>query len=155
MANMRREITDRYYQKHRVEILGRQAERRQRNKESVARWRKAHPEDYKIYRQRQSVLRRNRSLVIKQEVMAYYGGGKCACVICGENRLACLSLDHIMGGGTKETRKRRITSYSYYLWLKNQGWPSGLQTLCMNCQFVKRFQNKEDMVRFNGETNPV
>jgi len=49
---------------------------------------------------------------IKTEVLTHYGKGYLACVICGESRLACLSIDHINGGGR-------------------------YQTLCMNCQFLK------------------
>ena len=96
-------------------------------------WRKKHPE------QRQKAREKGRE--IKQEVLTHYGNNKCCCVQCDENRLACLSIDHINGGGNKERNKlRKRSSYLYYTWLKKNNYPEGYQTLCMNCQFVKRFQ---------------
>lgn len=39
------------------------------------------------------------SVKIKTDVLTYYGGGKLACGVCGENRIACLSIDHMNGDG--------------------------------------------------------
>ena len=77
-----------------------------------------------------------------REILTHYGGGKLACVVCGEGRLACLSIDHINGGGTKH-RKQMGGGSAFYCWLKKQNYPKGYQTLCMNCQFVKRFERRE------------
>ena len=80
----------------------------------------------------------------KIEVLTHYGNGKCACVQCGESRLACLSLDHINGRGAEERRKQfNKRGTQFYLHLRAQGYPAGYQTLCMNCQFVKRWMNFE------------
>jgi len=77
-------------------------------------------------------------------VLKYYGNGKAACIICGESRLACLSIDHIYGGGSKHRKVLGIRcSASFYRWLIKQGLPPGYQTLCMNCQFIKRAENHE------------
>ena len=80
-------------------------------------------------------------LKLKEEVLTYYGNGKCACVKCGHTTLASLSIDHINGKGSREKREKGIGNY--YAWLKKEGYPSGYQTLCMNCQFVKREENHE------------
>lgn len=84
---------------------------------------------------------------IKAEVLSYYGNGKLACVRCGESRLACLTIDHIEGGGISQRRK--VNKTNIYNWLKQQGYPQGYQTLCMNCQWIKRYENNE----FKATTN--
>ena len=38
-------------------------------------------------------------LKVKREVLTHYGNDKLACVKCGEENIACLSIDHINGGG--------------------------------------------------------
>ena len=87
---------------------------------------------------------------VKTEILTHYGNGRLACVTCGESRLACLSIDHIDGGGVghrKGLDKYGRYGYKFYIWLKRQGLPKGYQTLCMNCQFVKaaldRVKSKE------------
>jgi hypothetical protein len=76
---------------------------------------------------------------LKLEALTHYGSGKCACIICGESRLACLTLDHINGGGNKERKKYGSSRFGARLcrYLKKRGYPEGFQTLCMNCQFCK------------------
>ena len=83
---------------------------------------------------------------LREEVLTYYGKGQLACVECGESRLACLTLDHIEGGGAAE--RRRLPQYqragvAFYRYLKKHNLPEGYQTLCMNCQWVKRAKHKE------------
>lgn len=80
----------------------------------------------------------------KVKVLTYYGGGKTACVECGESRIDCLSIDHIDGGGLKHRRSLGISSGSrFYGWLVNEGFPPGYQTLCMNCQYLKKHKREE------------
>ena len=62
------------------------------------------------------------------------------CVKCGFNDLRALSIDHINGGGDKD---RREVDKQIYRWLRKNNYPEGYQTLCMNCQFIKRAENKE------------
>ena len=76
-------------------------------------------------------------LKLRIEVLTYYGNGKLACVECGEDNIFCLTLDHVNGGGGEH--KRRIGgAVKLYPLLKRQGYPSGYQTLCMNCQWKKK-----------------
>ena len=79
---------------------------------------------------------------MKMDVLRHYGGNKVSCVVCGENRLPCLSLDHINGDGHAQSlvvgRGNKL-----YLWIKNNNYPQGYQTLCMNCQWIKRHENQE------------
>ena len=72
---------------------------------------------------------------LKEEVLTYYGGGKLACVRCGFEDVRALTIDHINNDGSG---KRKRIGYHFYHWLKAEGYPEGYQTLCMNCQFIKR-----------------
>ncbi|KKN15177.1 hypothetical protein LCGC14_0988660 [marine sediment metagenome] len=103
-------------------------------------FRAAHPE--KAFEQ--FIYQRDRRRVLKKELLTHYGNGKCACVRCGESRLACLSIDHIEGRGSHLRKGALRGSGAFYNWLKKQGYPKGYQTLCMNCQFIKRFENNEE-----------
>lgn len=84
---------------------------------------------------------KERNIVIKKEVLTHYGNGELKCVQCGENRLGCLTIDHINGGGNKHRIKvcKSHGSTAFYRWLKKESYPLGFQTLCMNCQFLKKF----------------
>lgn len=78
---------------------------------------------------------------VRAEVLTYYSGGACICVRCGFDDVRALSIDHIEGGGKQHERDRKGTGLSQ--WLKARGFPKGYQTLCMNCQFIKKLENKE------------
>ena len=88
-------------------------------------------------------LAKEKGQVLKREVLTHYGNGYLACVKCQFFDIRALSIDHISGGGTRRRGGRR-SSGVFYRWLKNNGYPLGYQTLCMNCQFIKRFENRED-----------
>lgn len=92
------------------------------------------------HRQAQRRLRAKAKLL----VLTHYGDGKCACVMCGYNNIKALSIDHTNGLGAKHKKQYRIKSGDgIYRWLIKQGYPNGYQTLCMNCQFIKRHNNNE------------
>ena len=118
-----------YYNTHRNHIL-----------QYLKNYRFAH---YEHYLEKEHISR----VKLKKEVLTYYGNGYCKCITCGETRLSCLSLDHINGGGTQHRLHTGCTGYGMYMWLKKQNFPSGYQTLCMNCQFIKRFENNENKKR--------
>ncbi len=128
-------IRAKYYQEHRKQY----AEWRKRLYFRNIKVEQQKRKDY-YYKNRERCLANTRryNQRIKQEVLTHYGNGKLACVICGESRMACLSIDHIEGGGYKH--KKQLGSRNFYLWLKQQGYPKGYQTLCMNCQFLKKEQ---------------
>jgi hypothetical protein len=130
----KRENSRHRYQANREEILAKQRQ-----------WRLDHPDEARAQYKRWHRGQREYRQAIKEEVLTYYGSGKCACVKCGESRLACLTLDHINGNGCKERREGKIKRGNHlYFALRKSGYPKGYQTLCMNCQFVKRWLNGED-----------
>lgn len=71
-----------------------------------------------------------------REVLSHYGI-KCAC--CGEPNFAFLTLDHINDDGAAHRRLLKMKGgYSFYLWVKRNGYPKMFQVLCWNCQNGKR-----------------
>lgn len=80
---------------------------------------------------------------LKIEVLTYYGNGRCACVRCGFKDIRALSVDHIEGGGNRERVGRLKNTRTFYRGLQQEDYPDGYQTLCMNCQWIKRFENGE------------
>jgi hypothetical protein len=79
----------------------------------------------------------------KDQVLTHYGNGKLACVKCGFGDVKALSIDHIHGKNNMEGRPRHYSSASFCRWLISEGYPAGYQTLCMNCQWIKRFEQGE------------
>lgn len=76
--------------------------------------------------------------VVKMEVFTHYCDGKsprCAC--CGEARLTFLTIDHIENDGAAHRRSGVASGSSMWYWLRRNGYPSGFQVLCWNCQHGK------------------
>jgi hypothetical protein len=69
------------------------------------------------------------------------------CVRCPFSDIRALSIDHIEGGGNKHRKSIGANQGQggtvFYSWLKEHGYPDGYQTLCMNCQYIKKDENHE------------
>uniref|UniRef100_A0A6M3IZE7 Uncharacterized protein n=1 Tax=viral metagenome TaxID=1070528 RepID=A0A6M3IZE7_9ZZZZ len=105
----------------------------------IAKWMKAYHRRDDIQRAAKEARQKTKVLVL-----THYGDGICACVACGEARTECLSIDHIYGGGQEHRDKvPDIKRLGFYRWLISRNYPIGYQTLCMNCQWVKRATNNE------------
>lgn len=85
-------------------------------------------------------------LKTKLQVFENYSDGKITCNRCGYNDIRALSVDHIDGSGNKHYNKKgiKMSGQALYQWLKNNNFPPGYQILCLNCQFLKRWENKEN-----------
>jgi hypothetical protein len=68
----------------------------------------------------------------------HYGNGHLACVHCGYTDIRALTIDHANG-----LNGRKRESSNIYYWLRVHNFPEGYQTLCMNCQWIKKHQNHE------------
>jgi hypothetical protein len=101
------------------------------------------PENKKTYYAEVARCLRRRT---KIEVFTHYGNDKFACVICGENRYDCLSIDHIDGGGTKLKREGEPLGHAFYAQLKRLNYPKGFRTLCMNCQAIEYAKRKNEVI---------
>lgn len=116
------------------------------NKERYWKQREQYIEASKAYYQKHRERVRERELQVKLKVLTHYGNGKCACIQCGESRMACLSIDHIPGGGGEHLEKLQIHfGNAFYRWLQTNQYPKGYQTLCMNCQRIKMVTNNENL----------
>lgn len=86
------------------------------------------------------VSQANKRQRIKDAVFGAYGGYICAC--CGETEKKFLTLDHINNDGSsfrmKIAGKRTASGMTTYVWLVKNGFPSGYQVLCMNCNYGKQ-----------------
>lgn len=91
-------------------------EQKQRKRAAVRRF-------YWKHRDEESIRIRETGVKLKAEVLTYYGNGKAACVKCGFSDIRALCLDHINGGGTKESRKGGTREL--YRRLRREGYPNG------------------------------
>jgi len=94
------------------------------------------------------IRKAKRKRTVKQVVLAHYGNGKVACVKCGFSDIRALSIDHINGDGWKDRAKSNGNTFhrggsGMYYYLRRNSYPEGYQTLCMNCQFIKRETRQE------------
>ena len=76
---------------------------------------------------------------IKDDVYSHYGSS-CAC--CGEKEKKFLTIDHKENDGAEHRRKINRGGSSTLLWLKKNGYPSGFQILCWNCNSAKGIYGK-------------
>lgn len=74
----------------------------------------------------------------KVRLLEHYGT---KCSKCGFDDIRALSIDHIEGNGAEH--RKEVPGGKLYGWLIRQHFPTGFQTLCMNCQFIKRHENNE------------
>lgn len=87
-------------------------------------------------RVRERVRERRRRL--KREVLAHYSdGGRPTCVLCGEDDLRFLALDHLAGDGAEHRRENPSILGNPYSWAKVNGLPPLFRTLCHNCNFLE------------------
>ena len=103
-------------------------------------YRKYHPdwERNKKATWRNSLVVKEREKKWKVDVLTYYGDNRLVCVRCGFEDIRALTIDHINNNGYKHRKALGLSGKGFYYWLKRQGYPDGYQTLCMNCQFIKR-----------------
>lgn len=73
-----------------------------------------------------------RSQAMRLECLKAYGG---VCMCCGEDELVFLTFDHVNGDGA-EHRETTRSGYSFYKWLRDNGYPESIQILCFNCNWA-------------------
>lgn len=83
----------------------------------------------------------NRRL-IREKLLCLLGK---SCARCGFNDVRCMQVDHKYGGGYAEVKRFKMsvhTMYAYYV-KKPEGALQKLQTLCVNCNRIKIYENRE------------
>lgn len=112
---------------------------REKNRDTVREYARTHAQTPEYKKKRASFI-----LAVKIEVLGHYGQNGVPECKCGFKDIRALSLDHIYGDGATHRRKLKgACGYRMYAILKASGFPAGYQTLCMNCQWIKKFENKE------------
>lgn len=127
-------------------------EQREKRLEKVRRWRRRHPDEYRnstyMWRianpERWKAIKRKSNNKTHRELrnrLLTLLGRECA--FCGYNTdERALQIDHVNGGGLKERKAlRTYTAYAKHIFAVNG---EGYQTLCANCNQIKRFENRED-----------
>jgi hypothetical protein len=78
---------------------------------------------------------------LKREVINAYGG-RCLCPGCTVTDIRFLTIDHTEGNGAEHRRKTGVGGgIRFYRWLKQQGFPSGYQALCWNCNCGRAYND--------------
>lgn len=80
--------------------------------------------------------RKDRRVIKRKEVIVGYGG-KCVC--CGEAEWKFLTLDHPNSDGQKDRAKYRMQLDQLYGYVIANNFPKEYQLLCMNCNWVRRY----------------
>ena len=104
------------------------------------RWREKHPGYWLAENRRKNARESARRImgVLKDQIYERLGGAKCS--RCGFFDKRALCIDHKNGGGVKELRT--ISGATYYR--KVLADKTGkYQILCQNCNWIKRWENKE------------
>jgi len=97
-------------------------------------------ENYKTHKKEYLDRTAKNSFLCKTETFYHYSNGTMKCELCGEDRIKCLSIDHIGGGGAKHRKEiGKKGGPAFYRWLKRNKYPTGFRVLCMNCQFCTKF----------------
>lgn len=83
---------------------------------------------------------------LKAECLSHYGGIVCP---CGEDNLLALTLHHINNNGAEH--RKSLGNYkgnAFYFLLKKNNFPNDppLQTLCKNCNIVKRQERYNEII---------
>jgi len=86
-------------------------------------------------------MRRNKHRdEVRREVLIHYGNGELKCLQCGFADIRALAISHIRG--TRFSKDKGRSGIDLCNWLIKQGYPSGYQTLCMNCRMIKAKEAK-------------
>lgn len=151
----KREQQRRHYWEHREEKLAQVHKYREKNREKLSRkFQKYRQEHLPLYCEySKQYYERNREYILgniqqrRLRVLKFYGNGQLACVKCGFSDARALSIDHIHNDGAEHRKELGIKGGSlFYKWLIKNDFPTGYQTLCLNCQKIKyeefRFLNR-------------
>lgn len=87
--------------------------------------------------QQRNAVRKDWRKEVRLEVLRHYSDHSSPrCVCCWEADERFLTIDHIHGGGS--AHRKQIGGTYFYGWLKSNGYPSGYQVMCFNCNLAKR-----------------
>ena len=100
-------------------------------------WAKNNPKKRKI------ISRRYREK-IKMRVLQHYSFSIPKCANCSIGDIRLLVIDHIKNDGRILRRKNRsFAGTNFYMYLIKNGFPSGYQVLCHNCNYLKELEFRQ------------
>lgn len=155
-----RSATDReYYQKNKEQYTIRGKIYYQKNKKAISVRQAKHYRD-PVNREKKSVSMRRRYLKERDtiliqhrtqriELLKFVGG--CKCKRCGNDDWMVLQIDHVYGGGNKEQKENKRPSSPKIYQEHITKTPNKYQILCANCNWIKRYENKEHRQWLNGK----
>ena len=85
--------------------------------------------------------RRKNNFKRRLEILSFLGN---KCSRCSNEDWRVLQVDHVNGGGSKE--RRSLGNSASSLKKKVHENPSNYQLLCANCNWIKRYENKEQFI---------
>lgn len=138
----------RYYHENREALLAQKREYGIANRDTL---REKHKQHYQANRAHILAQSKERSLSLKLQAFAAYGGVYCQC--CGETEVCFLTIDHIHGK-TAAQKKKEGEGSSFYQWLKRNQYPAGYQTLCFNCNLGRGFNGGICPHHLSAEDHP-
>jgi hypothetical protein len=131
-----------WYLRNRETILAKQKEYSETHKEQIkeyqANYRANNEDSLKLYKQNYHQVHYKS---LKEKLLDILGS---KCAKCAFDDARALQIDHISGGGSKHRVTPGTSGGSYYKSILND--PDILtkyQTLCANCNMVKRYENDE------------
>lgn len=77
---------------------------------------------------------------IRKDIINHYSNGKNECACCNENIFEFLVIDHINGGGN--SHRKNVSGrggMNFYVFIRKENYPIGLQVLCHNCNMAKGY----------------
>lgn len=77
---------------------------------------------------------------LRADVLLALGG---SCVVCGVSDPRVLQIDHVNGGGSKQRKSVRGLSFYRFVLTELEKGSKDFQLLCANCNWIKRYENKE------------
>ncbi len=73
----------------------------------------------------------------KSKCVSFYSKGKNRCACCGESHIKFLTIDHKNNNGNEHRKQIGRGGMILLRWIIKNGYPSGFQILCYNCNYAK------------------
>ena len=120
----------------------------------MAQLQRMYPEKYLSYLESNARSSKKTRSKLRVEIVSLLGG---KCVRCGFEDIRALQIDHVNGGANKEVMKKYGKPYSNchrYVLIRDAILLGSkeYQLLCANCNWIKRFENKEIKTVYNYGT---
>ncbi len=73
------------------------------------------------------------------QALSHYSPQLC-CAWCFYSNIQALCIDHIANNGAEH--RKAMKGDKIYRWLNRNGYPSGFQVLCLNCNWIKEIESR-------------